>query len=89
MDGQDDGPFFLCHNQVNGAKVVRCDDNSNNVIVVRADTLYCRPFSNGCQPFRFIVGPTVLLSGQQYSVSALLNHVIVIITVELPVIWDT
>ena len=51
------GPFFLCHSQVNAAKVVRCDDNSKNVIVVRADTLYCQPFSNGCQPFRFIVGP--------------------------------
>ena len=66
----------------------RCDDNSNNVSVIRA-TLYCWPFSNGCQPFRFIVDPTVgptmnlagwqpLLSGRQYSVSALLNHVIVI-----------
>ena len=30
MDGQDDGAvFFLCHSQVNGAKVVWCDDNRN------------------------------------------------------------
>ena len=35
---------------------------SSNITITwlrRADTLYCRPDKNGCQPARFIVGPTV------------------------------
>ena len=84
------GRFFLCHSQVNGAKVVRCDDNSNNVIVVRATRCIVGHPAMVVSPSGSLsalptVGPTMnlagsqpFLSGQQYSVSALFNHVIVI-----------
>ena len=54
------GPFFLCYSQVNGAKVIRCDDNSNNVIVVWAT--------------RCIVGPPAMVVSPSGSLLAIVDN---------------
>ena len=80
------GRFFLCHSQVNGAKVVRCDDNSNNVIVARATCCIVGPPAMVVSPSGSLsalptVGPTLNLAGWQPLLSTLFNHVIVILMV--------
>ena len=51
---------FFCYSQVNGAKVIRCDDNSNNVILVRAT--------------RCIVGPPAMVVSPSGSLSAIVDN---------------